>query len=431
MMKTVFLDMEYGTVLIWWLFMLALATAGVPIATRIFTPIAGRGVAFALPVALVTLIFPIYWVGQVKFGPLAIALGVLVLGGLSLWIAWQSPQIPVLRFVEALVVFSLGFILVLGIRAVDPSIIPAGGEKFLDYGLLNALLRADQLPPEDFWFAGKSIQYYYGGQLISALLAMLTGTSAKYAYNLSLATFYGMLVMAAYGLTGAVTAARGGSYRLAGSLAALFVGLASNLVAPLAALLWVLPESIATDIAEAIAGPTALDATRLLSRESFSYWTSSRVIAGTINEFPLFAWLNGDLHAHMLSTPFLLLLVGVAYTYYRTPAEAVRRHRLLLFGAIPPVAGLIAVINTWSFPTTIGVTWLAIAFAPASPLELLPQSLRKRFSGEVTWRNELLRMGVATGLAALVALVGILWTAPFFLGPATGTGNRTIGLFPD
>ena len=40
-------------------------------------------------------------------------------------------------------------------------------------------------------------------------------------------------------------------------------------------------------------------------------------------------------------------------------------------------------------------------------------------------------MGVATGLAVLVALVGILWTAPFFLGPATGGTNRTIGLFPD
>jgi YYY domain-containing protein len=260
---------------------------------------------------------------------------------------------------------------------------------------------------------------------------MLTGTPARYAYNLALASFYGMLVMAAYSVAGAITAARGGSYRLAGSLAVLFVGFASNLVAPLAALLWLLPRRMATDIATVIASPTALDASRLLSRDAFSYWTPSRVITGTINEFPLFAWLNGDLHAHMLSTPFLLLLTGVAYTYYRTPSDAVRRRRLLLFGVIPPIAGLIAVINTWSFPTTIGVTWLAMVFAPASPLDVLPEPLHRRVSDEVTWKTKLRRIGVATGLAVLVAFIGLLWTAPFFLGPATGTGNRTIGLFPD
>ena len=278
--------MEYGTIFIWWLVMLALTTAGVPIAATLFTSIPDRGVGLAFPTALIAFVLPAYWIGQLWFGSSALVAGLIVLGTLSLWTAWRGPRVPVRRYVEACIVFSIGFVLVVGIRAVDPSILPAGGEKFLDYGLLNALLRTGQLPPEDFWFAGKPVQYYYGGQLISTLFAMLTGTPAKYAYNLALASFYGMLVMAAYSIAGAVTATRGGSYRLAGSLAVLFVGFASNLVAPLAAILWLLPRRIATDLAAAIADPTALEASRLLSRDAFSYWTPSRVIAGTINEFP-------------------------------------------------------------------------------------------------------------------------------------------------
>lgn len=411
--------------------MLALATAGVPIAATLFTSIPDRGMGLALPTALITFVLPAYWVGQLWFGPPALVVGLISLGTLSLWTAWRGPRVPLRRFVEASAVFSLGFILVVGIRVVDPSILPAGGEKFLDYGLLKTVLRADQLPPEDFWFAGNSVQYYYGGQLISAILAILSGTPAKYAYNLAFASFYGMLVTTVYDLAGSIAQSRGGSYRVAGVLAAFFVAFASNLVTPMAAILWSLPNGIATSIAETVAATTALDASPILSRDAFSYWTASRVIDGTINEFPLFAWLNGDLHAHMLSTPFLLLATAIAYAYYQTPTDAVGRRRLLVVGAIPPVAGFIAVINTWSFPTAIGVTWLSIAFAPASPRSLLPSTIRPSIPAKADEQGTVLRLGVSAGLAILVACLGILWTGPFFLGPATGGSARTIGVFPD
>jgi uncharacterized membrane protein len=42
---------------------------------------------------------------------------------------------------------------------------------------------------------------------------------------------------------------------------------------------------------------------------SFSYWTSSRVIPDTINEFPFFSFLQGDVHAHMISITFQLLVI--------------------------------------------------------------------------------------------------------------------------
>ena len=121
--------------------------------------------------------------------------------------------------------FTIAFLFVIAIRAVDPAVHPSGGEKFLDFGLLKSLLRTDALPPEDFWFVGEPVQYYYGGHLLTVLLAKITFTPARYAYNLALAGFFGMVVTVAYGLAGAVAAARGRSAGVAGTLAAFFVGL--------------------------------------------------------------------------------------------------------------------------------------------------------------------------------------------------------------
>ena len=42
------------------------------------------------------------------------------------------------------------------------------------------------------------------------------------------------------------------------------------------------------------------------------YWASTRVLQGTINEFPFFTFLYADLHAHMIALPFTLLALGLA-----------------------------------------------------------------------------------------------------------------------
>ena len=48
------------------------------------------------------------------------------------------------------------------------------------------------------------------------------------------------------------------------------------------------------------------------------YWSSSRVIPFTINEFPYFTFIHGDLHSHLLAIPFqLLVLVFLLNIYFR------------------------------------------------------------------------------------------------------------------
>jgi YYY domain-containing protein len=434
--------MEYALVIRWLVLFAALFAAGLPLAARLLPDAAGRGAGLALPIALVVLTVPAYWVGQVAFGPVALAAGVVVLLAASVAAAFDrdalregrlepAVDVDVGAAGDAAAVFVAGFLFVVAIRAFDPAVFPVGGEKFLDFGLLKSLQRSSTLPPEDFWFAGEPVKYYYGGHLMTTLLSWLSATPPRFAYNLALAGFYGMLVAAAFELAGAIGARRGVPRRAAGLFAAFFVGLASNLVTAVRFVLVPLPDGLERAIAESVAARTEFTVTELLADpSSFSYWDASRVIEGTINEFPLFAWLNGDLHAHMTGTPFLLLAAAVCFAYYRTPSSDRRRRRVLVFCVLPVLAGWQAVHNTWSFPTVLGLTWLALVFAPAPPWTLLPglTAAGRRAASRSRAAAEATRVGSAFAVVAVTVAAAVVVASPFLFGAATGGGERSVEL---
>jgi YYY domain-containing protein len=464
--------MEYALVALWWLVAIALGLLGLPLAARLFPRLAGRGLGFALPVALVVCGTVVYWLGHLAYGLPTILAGVAVLALLAAVAGLDRDALrdgdlavaPDLEYdldYRVVGVFTAAFLFVIAIRAIDPGAIPAGGEKFLDFGLLQALDRATVLPPEDFWFAGEPVSYYYGGHLVVHLLSELTATPPAFAYNLGLALFYATFVTAVYDLAGAVADARGRSRTTAGLLAAFFVGFASNLATAGRFVLSTLPEPFRTDAARAVAARSGRTTQEILvGVDSFNYWTASRIIPGTINEFPLFGFLNGDLHAHMMGPTFLLLAAALGFSYYRTPTREVTRRRLLAFGVIPLLGGLQAVVHTWSFPTVFGLLWLAVVFAPADPLSLFPAGVAARVRSAVgvarrdpeelasdggalgsatrgsktalvgsPVRVELTRVGGALVVAGLAGLLGFLLASPFLLS-ATGGSERAIGLWP-
>ncbi len=423
--------MEFGVLAVWWVLFVGLGLVALPATSLVFAHLTDRGAGLAIPFAFGVLAVAAYWIGQIRFGLVAAvaALGVLLLfsGGALL----RGVDLKTRRYRDAVVVFTVAYLFLVAIRAFKPSVWPGGGEKFLDFGLLASLLRSNVLPPQDMWFAGEPVQYYYGGHMLAAVFALLTDTPARFAYNTAIAGYYAAYVTAAWGLAGAIAEGIGRPYRIGGGLAAFFVAIASNLSPPLRLLIWALPGEVGTGFAELL----NLEVQGLATGPwSFNYWLASRVIEGDqwhlINEFPFFAFLNGDLHAHMMSPVFLLLGTGLAYSYWRTPARDSLRRRLLLFAAIPPVAGILVVVNTWSFPAAVGIAWLAVLFAPVPPWRLLPSHLADRFDhqAEESWpTNEVYRIVGATGVAVLVAALGALVALPFILGPASG---RSIGFLP-
>ena len=186
-----------------------LTALGAPIAAAFFRPLPRRGAAFALPAALVPFTIVVFWVGQLTFGLHTLAVGVAAVLGCAV-LAIRTGAAPEWRSVAAMYgVFAVGFLVMVAFRAAEPGISPAGGEQFLHFGLVNAIERANSLPPEDMWFAGRELTYYYGTQLQIAGLSMLTGTPLRYGFNVGIATFYGMLFVVAYGVAGAIVHRQG------------------------------------------------------------------------------------------------------------------------------------------------------------------------------------------------------------------------------
>jgi YYY domain-containing protein len=212
-------------------------------------------------------------------------------------------------------------------------------EKPMDMAFLNAANRADTFPPEDPWLAGADLNYYYLGQLAMAIPVKLTAVAPDHGYNLAVAALFALTAAAVFTIGGTLWgAARGprGAVR-AGLLAVVLVVVAGN-----------------------------LEGARLLVRDGgplreYDWFAASRVIDDTINEFPWFSFLLGDLHAHVLALPFTLLALAFALQVVHSgPRQAPRGRALLEGGAAALAVGFLYTVNSWSYPVMAGLLALAV-----------------------------------------------------------------------
>jgi YYY domain-containing protein len=289
------------------------------------------------------------------FSRTAIFLAVLALAAVSL-LAHRSagPETRALWTSEdtrGALYFWIPATIFLVIRAAVPEIL--GAEKFMDLAFLTSLTRGPDMPPADPWMAGRTINYYYWGYLLTAAVAKAAGIDPLVGYNLAVATFAGFSFAAAACL----------GFRLSGgkSAAAVGAGFASVFAGNL------------TGAWDAWARPFARD---------FDYWHASRVIGAgdTINEFPFFTFFHADLHPHLLAFPFFLAAFAVADRWIdagaappgRNPAfsELVRRAGPFLLVAL--VAGTAMAANLWNTPS-IAILLLFAGVARASRGEGLPR----------------------------------------------------------
>lgn len=430
--------MEWLAIAAWVLATALLAVAGAPLAAAVFRPLPRRGGAFAIHLALVVLGLASFWAGHLRYGWPALLVAGLVLIGLAVG-AVRRGYHPDWRGVgEGYAAFLVGFFGALVVRVPTPTITPVGGEQFLHFGLLKAVGRASRLPPEDMWFAGESVRYYYGGHTLVDQMARLTAVEPAIAYNLGLALVFGLAVAAAYGLVGSLVAARGRSRRIGGVAGAFVLVAAGPIVTPVRLLIGQLPTDIAVEYGAFAfrAIRTAASMSELIAEQGsidgWSWWDERYVVEGTLQEFPSYSLLKADLHGHVTTIPFMALLAAIGYAYFVTPEDAVWRRRALAVGAFPAVAGLVGWMNAWSLPGAAGIAWLAVTLAPVRPSTLLPRAVRRTLrshTGGAPARAELVRLGVGTATGLAVGVLGAAWIAPFVLFQLPA--NDGIGFLPE
>ena len=83
----------------------------------------------------------------------------------------------------------------------------------------------------------------------------------------------------------------------------------------------------------------------------------------TITEFPFFSFLLGDMHPHVMSMPFVILAVGLAYNTLRSPDPLDTRwlrRRPWEAALIAAAIGALGFLNSWDAPTFLSLFLAAV-----------------------------------------------------------------------
>jgi YYY domain-containing protein len=443
---------------LWYLLITLLGWLTFPLAYRLFPALADRGYAFARAFGLLLWGF-LFWIlaclGVVNNDLPGLLLALIVLAGVSWsglarkegWNGLRDWLKARRRFIITTeIAFFLAFCAWTFVRASNPEITTAGGEKTMELAFINSILRSPTFPPQDPWLSGYAISYYYFGYVMTAMLAKVTATAGPVAHNLMLALVFALSIIGAYGILYDLLAIWRRGRPLASErepaiglpfLGPLFLLFVSNFAGFLEVLhrrglfwKWNTDGTASSSFwswvgIKSLTSPPTTPLGWVPTRYLW-WWQDSRVIQdydlnGTwheiIDEFPAFSYLLGDLHPHVLAMPFGLLAIGVALNlflggwkgetdlgFYRLPVKPAG----LFFGAL--VTGGLAFLNTWDILLGFGLMVGAFTLAQA---------------GESGWSWK--RLGDVFRLGVPLGLLSILLYLPFY----TGFSSQAGGILPN
>ncbi len=419
------------------------------------------------------------------------------------------PPWPYLLTVELL--FFLAFAAWTWVRAYDPAINHT--EQPMDLMFMNGIWTSADYPPRDPWLAGYAISYYYFGYWMVMVLARIAGQPPEIAYNVGQACWFGLLLSGSFGIgynllrsqaqeEAADAAPAGGrpfedsdiqashegrresqsrlfkprSAVAAGLLTAVAVGLTGNLQVILE---WLYAQGVPLDslirLVEVRNFPEQAPVTGLwyIDNGWSWWWRASRVIEDIdltgnhieiIDEFPIFSYVLGDNHPHVLAMPFVLLVIAMALNWFLGDAESRRgkdaeataptrnvtsrflnslvSHLRSLFTAMPlgpagvllliAATGALVFLNTWDFPPYWLLLLLVALFTGARQGQpqgrpAQPPSFRASLRRSIApLRRSLARGGIGAGLLLLGTLLLYL---PYFLTAQSQAGGILPNLF--
>lgn len=331
-----------------------------PLSQQVFSCLPDAGLAAGRILALLLVSLAAFWGASLQILPLPLAplLYVLLLFP-ACWLLWRCVRdkryydhwLSTLRvrrkalFISD-IIFLLAFLSFVVLRLFRPEINEF--EKPMDSAIIGSLSRSTFLPAENPWFAGLPFtNYYYFGHFVASLLKRLFAAPLPYAYNLIQPLFCALFLSTLWSFSAALcqSIARG-------VLAVVIVALCGNFE-PLRQ--WLFP---ATGINRSEAFPF------------LDWWSTSRVIPNTINEYPLFTLALGDAHAHFFALPFASFFLSGCYVYYKSASgENTTRHhkgreRVWMSSILAMSLAAILMTNAWDFPV---YALLAVTVAFLSP----------------------------------------------------------------
>jgi len=367
----------------WYLLIQAFTLVGLPLTFAWFRHLPSRGYAAAKTLGILFTGILFWWGGILHLwtnssaAGLAAACGVAAAGlwmmrshwaDLALW--WHDHR----RFVIATeLIFLVAYILWGMVRASQPQLQTAGGEKWMEIAFLNAVVRSPSMPPHDPWLSGYAISYYYLGYVLLGMLTRLSAMPAAITFNLGNATWFALVATGAYGIVYDLLGERNTARPLLGPVMLLLAGNGEGILEVLHARGW-LPVWFWSWLGIKHLNAAPEPPFSWIPTRFFWWWQASRTIQDTtpwgdpqelIDEFPAFSFILGDMHPHVLALPFVLLAVTLALNIYYDQHPQEEKPRQSLARRFSPlvgwalVLGALGALNTWDFP----IYWAVIVGA--------------------------------------------------------------------
>ena len=311
---------------------------GLPFIALIFKNWKDRGYIFSRLIGLIISTY-IIWLGAslklVPFNQFYLCLVVILLLIISIGFFNKNKNqiksifsdIKSTIFLEE-VLFWLFFFLLLAIRFGNPDLWHPymGGEKPMDFAIINSLVRGQSIPPLDPWFAGSTLNYYYYGHYLLASLIKLINISPSIAYNLILPFLFAQSAMGIFSIVNNLTH----PHRKISFIGSVFTVISGNLAQlPFIIKSFTVPPSI-----------------------NSWYWNATRIMPNNeINEFPFFSFLYADLHSHVIALSISILVIANTLTFTIENIKVLSKRFWSSVLLISLIMGILRAANTWDYPS--------------------------------------------------------------------------------
>lgn len=408
---------DYTAFLQWWVTIAGIGIIFLPLTSLLFQSFHDKGYLFSKAIGIAVVGYLMWLLSSLRFMKfttlsciLCVIFGAILNGGVLLWQNKRRAEPVNYRallgkdgiidhiLLEELMFFGV-FLLFTYIRCFKPE--AYGTEKFMDYGFMTSMLRSEYMPPQDFWFSGTSINYYYVGQYLATYLTKLCRVEVSAAYNLMLMMVGAFTFVLPYSLVYNITRYYRRNQRkrkrflpaLSGILAGAGVCIAGNMHYPI--FRWLEPgvrmffgmEKSETDY-------WFPDATRYIG---YHPETTDK----TIHEFPSYSFVLGDLHAHVINIFFVMTVLALLFSWLISRDKLTEQKPSIVKEIFHPAIiaisffiGLFHTTNFWDFP---------IYFVVSGGVILFSNLIVYNFKGKALWLTGLQGIFVM-GFSSLVCL---------------------------
>lgn len=353
-----------------------------PIIFKVFWKLPDRGYSFTKLFSLVLWVYVIWLLGSFNSNLHLIITSSIVLTAIgvvsfiTLYYNYKSFFNYIKKQYPIIIAFDLCFIIIFAIwiliRNFDPSIYHT--EQIMDFTILNSVMNYTSYPPEDLWFSGNTLNYYYYGYLIFGVFFDFLQIDTSIAYNLTIPLIASLSSIILFGLIWNISSCLQLSktiilllcsssimvFNFFSNTEPLFELLNSMRILPKEFLLWIAIDGLDFN----------LNGFSFFPNDHYWWWRATRVINTfdsvtnssldyTITEFPFFTLALADLHPHLISLPFYLMFITFLFNFILLNDDTsmvigkkvISNNIFLLFLSL--TIGSLIIMNTWNTPSIL------------------------------------------------------------------------------